>query len=168
MDYSAKYALHAAGASPAIIDSALHVRGVVNAYYRGRATKDEAARAIGGISGAPWFSQVFLPTGTGLPDKPAQTQWRAQMDYDPLAVVARVKVPMAFFFAGDDAYVPLPESMAHVSDVVTVTDVMIQRVPDTDHFMETGASGAGLTSADYVQSLLDWLRRHELGRRGAK
>jgi hypothetical protein len=82
------------------------------------------------------------------------------MDYDPLAVVARVKVPMAFFFAGDDAYVPVAESMASVSKAVTSPDLMIERVPGTNHYMETGAADAGPTSPLYVRALLDWLRLH--------
>jgi len=162
MDYTARYALYAAGESPAVADRAVWVRAIVNDYYRGRTQKRDAERAIGAIRPERWFSQVFLPNGGTLPDDPVHTKWYAEMDYDPLQAVARVNVPIAFFFAQDDAYVPVQESIAHVRQAVRYPDVTIQLVPGTDHYMETGAPGSGgPTSEVYIQQLLAWLRRHE-------
>ena len=160
MDYTASYALRAAGEPPDVVNRALHVRAVVDDYYRGRVTKSVAEAAVNGIQQESWFSQVFLPVGGRLPDDPTHSLWGATMDYDPLATLARLTVPVVFFFADDDAYVPVEESMTLVRKATRASDVTVLRVPGTDHAMETGgpASG-GQTSTVYIQELLDWLRR---------
>jgi pimeloyl-ACP methyl ester carboxylesterase len=80
------------------------------------------------------------------------------MDYDPLEVLARGKVPIAFFFAETDPWVPVEESMILVRRATRSNpDVMIRRVPKTGHYMEIGADGQ--VSQDYLTQLLDWPRR---------
>jgi len=158
MDYSATYALHAAGAPQSAIDRTLEVRGVVDQYFRGRSSRADAERAIGTIRQQPWFGQTFV--STDVPADPKQSRWYGQMDYDPLAVVTRVKVPILFFYAQDDAYVPVDESMRLVRKAARVSDITIRRIPGTDHFMETGKPlSAGPISRQYVDELLAWLRR---------
>jgi dienelactone hydrolase len=162
MDYTARYALEAAGQPPSVVDHALRVRAVVNDYYRGRGSKSDAGLAIDSIRGQPWFGQVFIPNGGTLPDDPTQTKWYATMDYDPLLAVAKVTVPMAFFFAEHDAYVPVEESMTRTRQAARVSDLTIRRVASTDHYMETGKpESGGPTSRQYVDQLLEWLHRHE-------
>ena len=160
MDYTARHALEAAGQPAGVVDHALRVRAIVNDYYRGRISKSAATVAIDSIRGQPWFPQVFIPNGGRLPDDPTHTDWYATLDYDPLLTLTKVTVPMAFFFAEDDAYVPVEESMARTRQVTRVSDLMIRRVPGTDHYMETGKpESGGPTSAQYVDQLLEWLRR---------
>ncbi len=162
MAYSASYALHAAGQPAAVVDHALSVRAAVDNYYRGRVPKAAADSAVSGIQQETWFSQVLLPGGGRLPDDPTHTQWYATMDYDPLATIARIKVPMLFFFAEDDAYVPVPESMTRFREVARTTDVTILRISGTNHFMDTGKPAyAGPTSPVYIHDLVDWLTKHE-------
>ncbi len=106
----------------------------------------------------PWFDQVFLPIGDSLPGDPKHTKWYSRMDYDPIEVLARVKVPIAFFFAEDDPWVPVEESMALVRRATRGNpDVTIQRVPKTGHYMEVGANGQ--VSDDSLAQLLRWLRQ---------
>jgi dienelactone hydrolase len=161
MDYSATYALRAAGQPSTVIDRAVRARAALNDYFRGRVSRGDAEQAISAVEKEPWFGLIFLPSSARLPLDPKHNQWYSVMDYDPIATVARVTVPMAFFFAEDDAYVPVEESMARVRATARVSDILIQQVPGTDHYMETGASGSGgPTSPVYVQQLLDWLRKH--------
>lgn len=162
MDYTARYALQQSGAPPPVTDRALHVRSIVNEYYRGHVARADAQASIDSIRTEPWFSHVFLPTNGGtLPDDPAHTRWRAQMDYDPLAAVAAVRVPMLFFFAQTDAYVPVDESMTRIRRTAH-GDVTISRIPETDHYMETGPPlSTGPTSRVYISQLLAWLSRHD-------
>jgi pimeloyl-ACP methyl ester carboxylesterase len=162
MDYTARYALMAAGQPAGVVDRALRVRLAVDGYYRGRVAKAVAETAVSGIQQETWFSQVSLPAGGRLPDDPTHTQWYATMDYDPVATIARIKVPIVFFFAEDDAYVPVEESVTRFRQVVRISDVTILRIPGTDHFMNTGKPGyAGPTSTVYIQDLVDWLKRRQ-------
>jgi pimeloyl-ACP methyl ester carboxylesterase len=162
MDYSARYALTAAGEPSTVVDHALRVRAIVDDYYRGRVRKSNAEHVIDSIRAKPWFNQVFLPAGGNLPDDPTRTNWYATLDYDPLVTLSRVTVPMAFFFAENDAWVPVEESQTRTRQTVRTSDLTIQRVGGTDHYMETGRpESRGPTSPLYIRELLDWLRRHE-------
>ena len=160
MDYTARYALTAAGQPGSVVDRALRVRSTVDDYYRGRVAKTVAETAVSGIQQETWFSQVSLPAGGRLPDDPRHTQWYATMDYDPLVTIARIKVPIVFFFAEDDAYVPVEESVTHFRQVARVSDVTILRIPGTDHFMNTGKPAyTGPTLTVYIHDLVDWLAK---------
>ncbi len=160
MDYAAATALRAAGHPPEIIDRALRIRAVVNDYYRGRATRTDAEKAIATIRHEPWFSQVFLPGRGDLPAEPRLTKWYAEMDYDPLAALARVRVPIAFFFAQADPWVPVEESIANIRQATRSNPaVTIQRIPQADHLMETGTPDSGGPISElYLNQLLGWLR----------
>jgi dienelactone hydrolase len=156
MDYAAEYALEAAGAAPEVVTRALHVREVVNDYYRGFRTMSEAQQEIDAIRLEPWFALVMLPNAGVLPVEPKGTKWFAEMDYDPLEVLARVEVPTAFFFAKVDPWVPVEESIAGIRRAMPANPaVTIRRIPHAGHYMETGT---GETSESYVKQLLQWLR----------
>jgi uncharacterized protein len=156
MDYSAEYALKAAGEPREIIDRALHVREVVNDYYRGFVTMGEAQLEVEAMRREPWFAQVMLPNAGNLPADPAHTQWHAEMDYDPLETLARVDVPAAFFFAKVDPWVPVEESISGIRRAMHANPaVTIRRIPEADHSMEIEG---GRISEPYVKQLVQWLR----------
>jgi uncharacterized protein len=165
MDYAAAHALRAADQPPAVVDRALRVRAVVNDYYRGRVTNRDAEQAIATIRNEPWFGQVFLPNSGNLPPNPKRTKWYVDMDYDPLQVLSRVRVPMALFFAEADAWVPVEESIANIQRATGPhSALMIARIPQADHLMETGTPDAGgPTSAQYETRLIEWLRQRVTG-----
>jgi pimeloyl-ACP methyl ester carboxylesterase len=160
MDYGATYALSAAGEAANVIDRALSVRAIVNDYYRGRATRTDTERAVEAIRHERWFDKVYLPSSGNLPVDPKHTKWFVEMDYDPLDAIARVRVPMAIFFAQTDRWVPVEESIVAVRKATqSNSTVMIFRVPGTDHLMETGKPDSGQqTSEQYVKQLLAWLQ----------
>ena len=161
MDYSATNRLRTTGWPHEVVEKAIRVRDVVNDYYRGRASRDYAQKAIMQIRNEPWFNDVFLPNGGNLPDDPTKTKWRGQMDYDPLAVFARVRVPTVFFFAEHDAWVPVEESINNVRRVMSANpQVTIERILGTDHLMENGIpDSGGETSRSYIDRLLAWFQR---------
>ncbi|HKC13619.1 MAG TPA: alpha/beta hydrolase [Vicinamibacteria bacterium] len=165
MDYAAAHALRAADQGPAVVDRALRVRAVVNDYFRGRVTNRDAEQAIATIRSEPWFGQVFLPNSGSLPPNPKRTTWYVDMDYDPLQVLSRVRVPIAFFFAEADAWVPVEESITNIRRATGPhSALMIAQIPQTDHLMETGTPDAGgPTSAQYVTRLIEWLRQQVTG-----
>jgi len=160
MDYAAEYTLRTAGRSRSDIEKALGVRAMVNEYYRGRVSQSEAARSIASIRNEPWFGQVYLPLGGGeLPANPGDSPWYREMDYDPLAVLEKVHIPIVFFFAEQDRWVPVNESIAKVKLATRRNaSAVIRRVPGTDHVMETGAPDSnGPTSEAFVTQCLDWI-----------
>jgi pimeloyl-ACP methyl ester carboxylesterase len=159
MDYGAAHALRAIDQPPGVVERALRVRAVVNDYYRGRAAESQAEQAVAAIRHEPWFGQVFLPNAGNLPLDPTQTKWYIEMDYDPLEVLSRVRVPIVFFFAETDAWVPIEESITNIRRATaTHSGVTIARIPQTDHLMETGApDSGGPISEQYVGRLLEWL-----------
>jgi hypothetical protein len=161
MDYAAATALRAAGHPPEIIDRALRIRAVVNDYYRGRATRNDAENAIATIRHEPWFSQVLLPGRGDLPADPKLTKWCAEMDYDPLAALARIRIPIAFFFAQTDSWIPVEESIANIRQASrSHSAVTIRRIPQADHLMETGTPDSGGPISElYLSQLLGWLRQ---------
>lgn len=162
MDFSAATALKAAGQSDAIIERALKVRDLVNEYYRGRVSRDEVEKAIETIEHESWFSQVFLNKSGNLPDDPKTTKWYREMDYDPIPPLKLIKVPIAFFFAENDAWVPIDESITIIKSATkSNSKIMIYRIPGTDHLMGTGKpDSGGPTSKEYVKQLILWLREN--------
>jgi pimeloyl-ACP methyl ester carboxylesterase len=159
MDYAAAYWLQAGGQPANVVEQAMSVRSLVNEYYRGRASRSDAEQAIDMIRHASWFEQVFLPNSGNLPSDPRNTKWDIEMDYDPLSVIARVRVPIAFFFAETDAWVPVEESIVNIQRVTqSHSEVTIWRIPGTDHLMETGMSDADRPiSEHYLKLLIEWL-----------
>jgi uncharacterized protein len=114
MDFAAAYSLKQSGLPASVVKRALEVRAKVNDYYRGHIGREQAEKAVQAIRQELWFDQVFLPGGGRLPDEPAGTKWYMEMDYDPLPVLARVRVPLAFFFGESDRWVPVDESIARI------------------------------------------------------
>ena len=161
MDYAATYALHEAGYSAEVVKRAMQVRAAVNDYYGGRASRSDAERIVGPVRREPWFSQIMLPNAGNLPDDPRRTKWYATMDYDPLAVLGRIRVPIVFFFAEKDRWVPVDESFANIRRAMRLNPaVTIVRIGGADHYMETGTPGSGgPTSEQYVKRLVEWLGR---------
>ncbi len=159
MDFAAKYTLEQSGQPANVVQQALAVRGKVNDYYRGRMSRAEAEQAVQTISSAPWFEQVYLPRGGELPPDPAGTKWRLEMDYDPLAVLRRVRVPMAFFYGESDRWVPVDESITRIREATrSNSKVAIRRFAGTDHLMGTGTpDSGGPVPEEYVEALVAWL-----------
>jgi hypothetical protein len=168
MDFAAKYTLEQSGQPASVVKQALAVRGKVNDYYRGRLSRAKAEQAVRTISSAQWFEQVYLPRGGDLPEDPAGTKWRLEMDYDPLAELRQVRVPMAFFFGESDRWVPVDESITRIRNATRSNpNVVIRRFAGTDHLMGTGTpDSGGPVSPEYVEELVDWLGSREDQKRG--
>jgi pimeloyl-ACP methyl ester carboxylesterase len=159
MDFSVATALRAAGQPETVVNHALKVRVVVNEYYRGRLPRKDAVKALENIQNNPWFSQAFLSNSENLPTEPKETKWYREMDYDPIPTLRQVRVPIAFFFAENDAWVPIEESIANIRNATQLNSIVqILRIPGTDHLMGTGKpDSGGPTSKQYVNQLLKWL-----------
>lgn len=159
MDYAARYALRSAGNSAAVIDEALRTRTRVNEYYRGREDKESVERMVAAERSQKWFDLMMLPNSGNIPNDARQTKWYREMDYDPLTPIRRLTVPCIFFYAGDDPWVPVEESMAKVLEAAAGhARVTILRIPHTGHLMEVRPDSPGQTSREYQDQLVKWVR----------
>lgn len=160
MDYAAGRALRERSLPEAAIAKALEVRSIVDDYYRGKASREAAVRAVEAIEREPWFASAMLAGSRDLPADPARTKWRLEMDYDPLPALRKVDVPALLLFAEDDPWVPVEASMAAVAPIAAgKTAMTVRRVPGTGHYMENARGREpGDTSEGYVDILLEWLR----------
>jgi hypothetical protein len=170
MDFSAETALRSAGQPDKIIDEALKVRAVVNEYYRGRLSRENAVNALKRIEHEPWFSQTFLADSENLTNDPKGSKWYREMDYDPIPTLKKVNVPIVFFFAENDVWVPIAESITQIKNATRMNpNVRILQIPGTDHLMETGKpDSGGPTSKQYINALLAWLRETFEGENNSK
>jgi uncharacterized protein len=164
MDFSAESALRSAGQPEIIIDEALKVRAVVNEYYRGRLSRQDAVNALNKIEHEPWFRQTFLSNSENLTNDPKATKWYREMDYDPIPTLKKVNVPIVFFFGENDFWVPIEESITQIKNATRMNpNVRILQIPGTDHLMGTGKpDSGGPTSKQYINELLAWLRENVL------
>jgi pimeloyl-ACP methyl ester carboxylesterase len=137
----------------------MQIRATVNDYYRGRAARSDAEQAVERVRTEPWFSEIMLPNSGNLPGDPRRSKWYADMDYDPLVALGRIRVPILFFFAETDRWVPVDESIANIRHAMRSNRaVTIVRIRGADHYMETGTpDSGGPTSERYVKRLMEWL-----------
>jgi pimeloyl-ACP methyl ester carboxylesterase len=159
MNYAASYHLHAAGFSQEVIARAIQVRDQVNEYFRGRLPYRVARQEVESVQGEAWFSDAFLPAQDDLPEDITQDKWYYEMDYDPLAIWSRVRLPTLFIFAEQDRWVPVETSMMNFKAATAqLEDVTIERIKGADHLMGLENTEAGATvSADYLAILTGWL-----------
>ena len=145
--------------SQEVIARAIQVRDRVNEYFRGRLPYRVARQEVESVQGEAWFSDAFLSEQDDLPEDVTQDKWYYEMDYDPLAIWSRVRLPTLFIFAEQDRWVPVETSIMNFKAATTqLEDVTIKRIKGTDHLMGLENTEAGATvSTDYLAILTEWL-----------
>jgi pimeloyl-ACP methyl ester carboxylesterase len=126
----------------------LEVRGALEEYERARLSRDKAQRAVDAVADEPWFEHAYVRRE--LPDAPG---FWPDMDFDPAAVFARVRVPTLLFYGEDDEWQPIDASIA-VWRKAGVDDLTIVRLPGTGH---APTLEGGNISPEYERTLLAWL-----------
>lgn len=162
MTYSALRALKVAGYGDEIIDLARDLRWKVDDYFRGKSGKVDLQNELNRHKQQPWFDLCYLPGDGELPDDPANSKWRLEMDYDPLPVWTDVHIPSLFLYAAEDAWVPVEESMMlYESAAKDVPGVSMERLADCDHlFLDTSPAACGQVSAEFWKALSAWVTGH--------
>ena len=153
MMYATAQQLERAGYGRAVVQRALGLRRDYEAYVHGRAAgrEQELSERLLEAMNEPWWLLAFLPPV--LLDAEGRRHWIEEMDFDPRAVFARVRVPALMFYGADDAWTPVEpsieawrEARGHEVDVVVI--------PDASHELTLPDDSISL---EYEQKLVDWL-----------
>ena len=156
MNYGVAFHLEQAGFDRAVVEEAIRLRDLVNAYFRGQVSREEAAAELGRFEGEPWYAQGYLYPSRELPADITQSKWHYEMDYEPLKIWRRVTQPTLFLFAGVDEWVPIGQSMLNYENAIAhLQDVTLRQIAGTDHLMR---NQAGEVSGEYLDVLLGWLK----------
>ena len=126
----------------------LEVRAALEEFERGRRPRDAAQRAVDAVAGEPWFEHAYVRRE--LPDAPG---FWPDMDFDPAAVFAQVRVPTLLFYGQDDEWQPIDASIAAWRKS-GVKDLTIVRLAGTGHAPTTRT---GEISNEYERTMLVWL-----------
>lgn len=155
MNYGVAFHLEKAGFDQSSIDKAIELRDLVNQYYRGQVSREEAAAELRRHENEPWFEMAYINSSIKLPMDITQSKWHYEMDYEPLSIWKEVKQSTLFLFAEEDEWVPIDQSMIHYKNAtVHLNDVTLRQLNGTDHLM---CNQAGEPSNEYLNVLLDWL-----------
>ena len=156
MNYGVAFHLEQAGFDRAVVEEAIRLRDLVNEYFRGHISREEAAAELSGFESEAWYEQGYLYPSRELPADITQSKWHYEMDYEPLSIWKKVTQPTLFLFAGVDEWVPIGQSMLNYENAAShLQDVTVRQIAGTDHLMR---NPAGEISGEYLDVLLDWLK----------
>ena len=127
----------------------VEVRAALEEFERGRLSREKAQRAVDAVADEPWFEHAYVRRE--LPDAPG---FWPDMDFDPAAVFARVRVPTLLFYGEDDEWQPIDASIA-AWQKAGVKDLTVVRLPGTGHAPTNG--GGEAISPEYERTLIAWL-----------
>lgn len=155
MDYGVAVHLAQAGFDQSVVDQAIALRQLVNGYFRGQLSREAVASALSRHEHEAWFQPAYLFTSARLPQDVRSSKWHYELDYQPLPIWSQVQQPTLFLFAGEDAWVPIEQSIGNYRQVTAAQpDVTLQQIPGTDHLMR---DQQGQISSGYLQTLVAWL-----------
>ena len=134
----------------------VELRGALEGFQRGRLPRDQAQRAIDAAANEPWFEHAYVRRE--LPDEPG---FWPDMDFDPAAVFARVRVPTLLFYGEDDEWQPIDASIAAWKRAAAAAgndDLTVVRLTGTGHAPTRGGRDErDAIAPEYERSLVAWL-----------
>lgn len=155
MNYGVAFHLAQAGFEPTFVAKAIQLRNLVNEYFRGHVSREDAQAELSRFENELWYEKAYLYLSSELPEDITQSKWHYEMDYEPLSVWKEVKQPTLFLFAQVDEWVPIDQSMLNYKNVTAhLSDVTLQQIRGTDHLMR---NQMGEISEEYLAALIDWL-----------
>ena len=159
MDYGVAFHLERNGYDRLVIDKVIELRTLVNEYFRGHVSRDQAASELSSYEDQPWFGMAYLFPGRELPVDVTQSKWHYEMDYEPLSIWSKVTQPTLFLFAEMDEWVPVEASIRNYEAVTShMNDVIIRQIGGTNHLMSVSSNEDALViSHQYLDVLLAWL-----------
>jgi pimeloyl-ACP methyl ester carboxylesterase len=153
------------------IDQMLAMRKAVDDYMRGVGDRAEAQRLVDAARTKPWFKYLYM--GETVRDR-AVSGWRKEIEHDPLATLAAVKVPTLVLYGAADPVVPVATSVERLKSIsARLPKMQVAVVAGADHSMQTSVdpkiqldpaySDAGKPEApEYFAVLASWLTRQGL------
>ena len=162
MDYGVAFHLEAEGFDSSVIDKVMELRKLVNEYFRGNITREQAAVQLRRYEHEPWFEKGYLFSSAELPFDITQSKWHFEMDYEPLSIWKQITQPALFLFAETDEWVPIQASMENYKSATShMQDVNFKQIQGTNHLMSISRDHDTLEiSPEYLSVLLEWLGSH--------
>lgn len=152
---------------------ALALRHMQADYNAGHgASYDAMVGATRQASTQPWYNDAFLRTADEVPRTTPDTAWLRVMQYDPIAPLEAVHVPLLIFYGGADPWVPVAASVERLKPIAA-------KKPNISYYVIAGADhtlsfpkkqtmdwdNASLEdekpeSTEYFFVMASWLTRH--------
>lgn len=156
MNYGVAFHLEKDGFDRAAVGKAIELRNLVNEYFRGHVSREQAEAELIRFKHEPWYERAYLYPASELPADITRSKWHYEMDYEPLSVWRGVEQPTLFLFAQTDEWVPVEQSVINYREATRhLHDVTFEQIPGTDHLLR---DGTGEISRLYLDSLIPWLR----------
>jgi uncharacterized protein len=135
MEFADANHLYALGYTKTDIADMLAARKMWTGYLRGTNTREQAVEAIAKIQGKPWYQYMYMPTVAQLKG-PAESEWRTQMDDDPIVAVKAITIPMLFILGSSDPWIPVAETAASLRAVSAKhPNISYAVIPKANHLM---------------------------------
>lgn len=170
MMFAVRNLLRARGYSSSDIDQAMHVRQALADYYHHALSFDSAMHQLRAAETQPWFPLEFMPPAGWLANHPNDQSYINEMDYDPMSVIAGVKVPVLVIFGDADQWTPVTRSVERLRQIAGVRrNITYYVIPNANHAMETPVQHDSMafdatslkaeapTSPEYFLALGRWL-----------
>ena len=147
--------LRLAGFDEAVVERALDLRTRFEDWVRGRGREreDELRADLRAALDEDWFGLLFIPPG--LLDEEGCALWIEEMDFDPRAVFAQVRVPTLAFYGEADSWAPVPPSVEAWREA-RGDEVEIVVIPEAEHEL---VLPDGTLAPEYERTLVPWLRK---------
>jgi hypothetical protein len=173
MLYSSTNTLEVFGYPKADIDEMRHLRLAVDNYMRRGGDRKSIQSELEADSQKPWFKYLWMDST--LADRES-SQWRKQIELDPLASLRSIRVPLLVVFGSIDPVAPVQASVDVLKQVEPRhPNLTVAVVTGADHFMQTDVpakelldpqsalAGKGAPdSAEYFGLLAAWLEKQGL------
>jgi uncharacterized protein len=118
------------------LNQALSLRKMEADYNAGHGTFQAMANATRQASAQPWFDDAFLRTVDEIPAQTPDTAWLKVMQYDPVAPLERVQVPLLIIYGGADPWVPVDASIKRLKPIAaTKPNISYYVIARADHLL---------------------------------
>jgi pimeloyl-ACP methyl ester carboxylesterase len=160
MLYATAEQLRLAGYDESVVERALDLRHRFEDWVRGRGREreDELRADLLAALDEEWFGLLFLPPV--LLDEEGCALWIEEMDFDPRAVFADVRVPILAFYGDADSWGPIPPSV-EAWRAARGDEVEIVVIPGAEHEL---VLPDGTLAPEYEATLVPWLRKQSVDR----
>ena len=157
--------LRASGYDDETVAKALAINEQLFDYQRTGEGGEELRAILAAVRGERWFSDAEdLPETVHPIDDYAW--WRSVMDFDPLPVWERVRVPVLLLKGGADDRSAAEPMRTRISDALRRggnLDVTVRIFPDADHMLLEWPLGEGtpppVFTDGYLDALVEWVKR---------
>lgn len=171
MLFSSTNTLAVFGYSKADIEEMRRLRLAVDNYERNGGDKEVVQSELDADIHKPWFKYLWMDSK--LADR-ADSEWRKQIEVDPLVSLRSIHVPLLVIFGSTDPVVPVQVSVSQLKRIQPKHPKMtVAVIAGADHMMQThtppkelldpdlARAGKGAPdSAEYFGLLASWLTNH--------